>query len=336
VYASGDAAHRSPPARAALAIARGSSERPPGAVAASTPGSAVVPAVGPAADPAADPAAGAARRHAAGARSPDDGAGPTHRAGLVERLFGTLRAGGRRLPALGRPVDGPATEPPIAPAPGPVEPRSPAPLVALAPRATRRATAAVTAERSSPRPGLPAATHDRTRAVAPDGAAHGAPLTGGTRPDAGPRASAPGAAPRADGFSAPMPAAPAAAVAGVGLSPAPRADPTASAVLARRAPATPTPAPITTTTAAGGTAAPAPHGSAGRRLDRSARSASPALTLARAPADGSSGGGGGGGGGGGDGGGGGGGGDGDQIMSEVMRRVREEQEQIGQLINHPF
>jgi hypothetical protein len=64
-------------------------------------------------------------------------------------------------------------------------------------------------------------------------------------------------------------------------------------------------------------------------------------TLARAAADGpaagsapggqSSGGGQAGGGGGG-----GGGGDGDQVFSEVMRRVREEQEQLGQLINHPF
>jgi hypothetical protein len=36
------------------------------------------------------------------------------------------------------------------------------------------------------------------------------------------------------------------------------------------------------------------------------------------------------------GGGGEGGGDGEQVFSEVMRRVREEQEQLGQLINHPF
>jgi hypothetical protein len=36
------------------------------------------------------------------------------------------------------------------------------------------------------------------------------------------------------------------------------------------------------------------------------------------------------------GGGGGGGGDSDLIYTEVMRRVREEQEQLGQLIDHPF
>jgi hypothetical protein len=30
------------------------------------------------------------------------------------------------------------------------------------------------------------------------------------------------------------------------------------------------------------------------------------------------------------------GGDSDQIYIEVMRRVREEQEQIGQVIDHPF
>jgi hypothetical protein len=53
-----------------------------------------------------------------------------------------------------------------------------------------------------------------------------------------------------------------------------------------------------------------------------------ARTLARSPADGSSSAG--------AGTGGGGGGDGDQIYSEVMRRVREEQEQLGQLISHPF
>jgi hypothetical protein len=68
--------------------------------------------------------------------------------------------------------------------------------------------------------------------------------------------------------------------------------------------------------------------------------AAPARTLARAAADapaaGTGGAGGGGGGGGGDGGGGGGGGDGDQVFSEVMRRVREEQEQLGKLISHPF
>jgi hypothetical protein len=45
---------------------------------------------------------------------------------------------------------------------------------------------------------------------------------------------------------------------------------------------------------------------------------------------------GGGGSGGGGGGGGGEGGDGDQVFSEVMRRVRAEQEQLGQLIDHPF
>lgn len=30
------------------------------------------------------------------------------------------------------------------------------------------------------------------------------------------------------------------------------------------------------------------------------------------------------------------GGDSDQIYIEVMRRVREEQEQIGQVVDHPF
>jgi hypothetical protein len=52
----------------------------------------------------------------------------------------------------------------------------------------------------------------------------------------------------------------------------------------------------------------------------------PARVLARASDEGGSAGGGGGGG----------GGDGDQVYSEVMRRIREEQEQLGQLINHPF
>jgi hypothetical protein len=33
---------------------------------------------------------------------------------------------------------------------------------------------------------------------------------------------------------------------------------------------------------------------------------------------------------------GGGGGDSDLVYADVMRRVREEQEQLGQLINHPF
>ena len=50
-------------------------------------------------------------------------------------------------------------------------------------------------------------------------------------------------------------------------------------------------------------------------------------TLARATGDASDGGGGGAGGG---------GGDGDQVFAEVLRRVREEQEQLGQLISHPF
>ncbi len=57
--------------------------------------------------------------------------------------------------------------------------------------------------------------------------------------------------------------------------------------------------------------------------------------LARAPATGADQGGGGGGGGSG-GGGGGGGQDSDLIYTEVMRRVRHEQEQLGQLIDHPF
>jgi hypothetical protein len=64
-----------------------------------------------------------------------------------------------------------------------------------------------------------------------------------------------------------------------------------------------------------------------------------ARTLARAAGDAPTagpGGGGSGGGAAGGGGGDGGGGDGDQIFSEVMRRVREEQEQLGQLITHPF
>jgi hypothetical protein len=60
-------------------------------------------------------------------------------------------------------------------------------------------------------------------------------------------------------------------------------------------------------------------------------------TLARAAGDApAAGSGGGGAAGAGGGGGGGGGGDGDQVFSEVMRRVREEQEQLGQLISHPF
>jgi hypothetical protein len=66
------------------------------------------------------------------------------------------------------------------------------------------------------------------------------------------------------------------------------------------------------------------------------RPVGPARTLARAlpesagASSGASGGSGGGGGGGG------GGHSSDLIYTEMLRRVREEQEQLGQLINHPF
>ena len=64
------------------------------------------------------------------------------------------------------------------------------------------------------------------------------------------------------------------------------------------------------------------------------RPAGPVRTLARALPE--SAGGAGGGGSGGGGGGGGGGHNSDLIYTEMLRRVREEQEQLGQLINHPF
>ena len=79
----------------------------------------------------------------------------------------------------------------------------------------------------------------------------------------------------------------------------------------------------------------APQAPATHTAIRSARSPSGSAVLARA-VSGSDLGSGGGGSAGGGGGGGGGGGDSDQIYAEVMRRVREEQEQLGQLINHPF
>lgn len=72
-------------------------------------------------------------------------------------------------------------------------------------------------------------------------------------------------------------------------------------------------------------------GAGGAMLSRMPLSPTGHTLLARATGDSD--------GGGSSGGGGGGGGDGhdsDLIYTEVMRRVREEQEQLGQLIDHPF
>jgi hypothetical protein len=94
--------------------------------------------------------------------------------------------------------------------------------------------------------------------------------------------------------------------------------------------------------------APRPARSAPQRLARAPRAARPSTappvrTLARAApgADAAADAAGGGGGGGAaahpsGGGGGGGGHNSDENFNELLRRVREEQEQLGQLINHPF
>jgi hypothetical protein len=64
---------------------------------------------------------------------------------------------------------------------------------------------------------------------------------------------------------------------------------------------------------------PAPRAAVARQV---APSAAVHRTLARAPSDGGSGGSG--------------GGDADAIYDEVLRRLRQEQEQLGNIIPHPF
>ena len=237
---------------------------------------------------------------------------------LLRRIADTLS--GRRpegtpppaAPAIGRTSQSAPHEPvPTAtPVPGrlagPIPAPSPRPLVALAPRPQPRA------ERPPARRPAPSSESWRSRGADAGLAGPGAAGPAGDGSAGPPVALAPHVAPPHDvPLTIARPPAPAARH---DSSPDSEARAAALRSLTRAAAVPPPRSP---------SQAPPPVRPSRSRL------------LARAPATGADQRGGGGGGGSG-GGGGGGGQDSDLIYTEVMRRVRQEQEQLGQLIDHPF